>query len=86
MKVGDLVMLSAHGHTLVIAHHRKGKVGIIITKTPRTILWSKDSPDENVYEIRWLDGSNPLDAFSYHRRDLKFVTRRGSKDASGGFG
>ena len=68
MKVGDLVMLSAHGCTLDMMRHRKNKVGIIIeckTQSPLT---------KYKYKVRWLSSGQAVDSFVYHRRDLKFAT------------
>ena len=86
MKVGDLVMLSAHGQTLVMASHRKGKVGIIVEKKPLSSFALID-PLENEYKIQWLDRELPFDGFIYHRRDLKLAKiTKNNADKSGGFG
>jgi len=68
MKVGDLVMLSAHGSSLDMMRHRKNKLGLVIECDPeRTVTKYK-------YRIRWLSSDKPTDPFVYHRRDLKFAT------------
>ena len=71
MKVGDLVMLSAHGKTLVMLHHRKNKAGIIIHKNECRKGYS--------YKVCWLCGEKPDDGFIYHRRDLKHAKTTGKK-------
>ena len=79
MKVGDLITLSAHGQTMVSCNHRKKQVGVVV-KTIPVASFSGSHPDENLYEIRWADRSKPFDSFNYHRRDLKFATKRNTRN------
>ena len=72
MKIGDLVMLSAHGRTLTMMQHRKNKAGIITHK--------KECKKGYSYKVRWFCGEKPDDGFIYHRRDLKYARKGGRNE------